>query len=226
MNRIIALFFVLSSLLFPLCADLQVVDSDSMEIVGIKKESEDSYANYHATVTDLYSGNGTTLLGGEQIIVTLADFPSKNAGGEYADLFRFDFSTTTLVNTSVDIAVNPFVNADDASEHLEVQFQIKSTGSLTLPSGLSSDDYTDKVFTGDSKPSTETPSKLYKIHVARELIRNVASPIQLVSGEELGVYEAAVVVSGHFSQTYTEDDWTGKRWIMPVGVTLTIESGE
>lgn len=118
------------------------------------------------------------------------------------------------------------MNADDASEHLEVQFQIKSTGSLTLPSGLSSDDYTDKVFTGDPNPSTETPSKLYKIHVARELIRNVASPIQLVSGEELGVYEAAVVVSGHFSQTYTEDDWTDKRWIMPVGVTLTIESGE
>lgn len=223
MNRIIALFFVLSSLLFPLCADLQVVDSDSMEIVGIKKESEDSYANYHATVTDLYSGNGTTLLGGEQIIVTLADFPSKNAGGEYADLFRFDFSTTTLVNTSVDIAVNPFVNADDASEHLEVQFQIKSTGSLTLPAGFQSDGYT--VF-GEERTQEMTPNKLYKDHMARELISNVASPIQLVSGEELGVYEAAVVVSGRFSKTYTEDDWTGKRWIMPVGVTLTIDSGE
>ena len=217
MNKTIASLFIFLVSLSPLLAGPE----DSMELVAVKRNKDGGYVNFHAGVTNLYgSQSGLEISGEEQITVSLEDFPVESSAGDFTPLFRFDFVTTTLVNANLSMSLNPFMNAGDASQVLAVRFHVDTEGVLSLPSGFSSTaNYS--VLSGTSYTET-VADRINSGTMQWDLIKDVSTPIQLESGDQMGSYAASMTVSGRFIDSA---DWTGRPWVMPVGVKLTVESG-
>lgn len=215
-KMIASLFIFLVSL-----SSLLAGPEDSMELVAVKRNKDDSYVNFHAGVTNLYgSQSGLEISEEEQITVSLEDFPVENSAGEFTPLFRFDFVTTTLVNANLSMSLNPFMNAGDASQVLAVRFHVDTEGVLSLPSGVSSPGAY-SVLSGASYTET-VADRINSGTMQWDLIKDVTAPIQLESGDQMGSYAASMTVSGRFIDS---PDWTGRQWVMPVSVKLTVESG-
>lgn len=222
------LFLLLSAALI-LPAPLVAGKTATLELAAIKRADDGTYVDFEASVTNLYANpsddrSGEAVMSGDQILTDIASFPQKTAGNDFTPLFHFDFETRTLVNADVSVELNPFMNAEDATDLLIVQFHIDVQGSLDPPSGFAQDGGWSVL---EEVQSTETsPNKLYNDTEDWELISGVTSPIQLEGTDGRGEYRASMTVYGRFSKSYVEADWGGRTWVMPVSVTLTIESGE
>ena len=222
------LFLLLSAALI-LPAPLVAGKTATLELAAIKRADDGTYVDFEASVTNLYANpsddrSGEAVMRGDQILTDIASFPQKTAENDFTPLFRFDFETRTLVNADVAVELNPFMNAEDATDLLIVQFHIDVQGSLDAPAGFDGDG---GWWVQEGTRSTETtPNHLYNDTEAWELISGVTSPIQLEGTDGRGEYRASVTVSGRFGKGYGEVDWSGRTWVMPVSVTLTISSGE
>lgn len=222
------LFLLLSAALIlpaPLVAD----KTATLELAAIKKADDGTYVDFEASVTNLYANpsddrSGEAVMSGDQILTDIASFPQKTAGNDFTPLFRFDFETRTLVNADVAVELNPFMNAEDATDLLIVQFLIDVQGSLDEPAGFV-DGTGWRVLTGMGS-SDVTPDHINSVTKDWNLISGVTSPIQLEGTDGRGEYRASVTVFGRFGKGYDDADWSGRTWAMPVSVTLTIASGE
>lgn len=218
------LLFLLSLTLMPLSLGAM----DSMELVAIKPENDGTYVDWSATVINLYDGkgqNGTTVAEGSQFLIDLNSFPIKNNGDDFKELFRVDFSTRTIINTNLSISLNPFINMDDIKDILKVQFKIMTEGRLSLPDKFDVNDA--KFLKGEKKEyTTTTPDTINKEKQTLPLIENASTPVQIYSNGQYGSYSSSVTVLARFSEYYTSDRWANKVFVMPLNVTLILESGE
>lgn len=222
------LFLLLSAALI-LPALLVADKTATLELAAIKKADDGTYVDFEAYVTNLYANpsddrSGEAVMSGDQILTDIASFPQNSAGNDFTPLFRFDFETRTLVNADVAVELNPFMNAENATDLLIVQFHIDVQGSMDVPAGFDGGGGWSVL---EEVQSTETtPDHIHNDTNSWELISGVTTPIQLEGTDRRGEYSASVTVSGRFDKGYDEADWSGRTWVMPVSVTLTISSGE
>ena len=209
---------ILLLMLVMACCTVWGADTDELEIVASKpRGNPEELWKWHADLTNLYGDVGN-ILGGSQVEVDLLDFPS-GSDGEWQEMFRLEYETNTLVTTDVTIEVSPFMDMDDETVLHPVEFRMDADYSYEVPAGFS-DSFT--------VPEDETRSgKASSIHGYGEdwTFIDVAAMTPISDGDDgWGFFSATLTVEGRFTEEIEAEDILGTTWVMPVAVTMILES--
>lgn len=209
---------ILLLMLVMACCTVWGADTDELEIVASKpRGNPEELWKWHADLTNLYGDVGN-ILGGSQVEVDLLDFPS-GSDGEWQEMFRLEYETNTLVTTDVTIEVSPFMDMDDETVLHPVEFRMDADYSYVVPAGFS-DSFT--------VPADETRSgKASSIHGYGEYwtFIDVAAMTPISDGDDgWGFFSATLTVEGRFTEEIEAEDILGTTWVMPVAVTMILES--
>lgn len=200
------------ALLLGISPSLHAADEASFDIVADKPYTEEDW-DWTADVTSLYGNDnayGNPIAQGESIIV---DLPAFGVNGD-DEMFRFDFTTNHLVNATVSISLSPFINTLDETEIIPVIFTAEMTGVTAKPTG----------FSGSGDPGrieTAEPLSMYGETITWEMMRSPLTPI--IGDDDWGNYTGTVIVRAGFRTAPSSEMLAGRKWAMPISVTLTVE---
>ena len=200
------------ALLLGIFPSLEAADEASFDIVADKPYSEEDW-DWTADVTSLYGNDnayGSPIAQGESIIV---DLPAFGVNGD-EEMFRFGFTTNHLVNATVSISFSPFINTLDENEIIPVIFTAEMTGITDKPAGFSD--------SGDpGRIETAEPLSMYGETITWEMMRSPLTPI--IGSGDWGSYTGTVIVRAGFRTPPAGESLAGRKWAMPISVTLTVE---
>lgn len=202
-------------------ASLSAAVDAQLEIVASKPRDDTGSWQWHADLVNLYQGdstlvNGTNVNSGDQIEVDILSFPTKDEGA-WQDLFRLEFESDAFATVGLKVFLSPFIDSHDVLSIQPVEYHVAHAYAAELPEG----------FNGPSIPqnSEETGTAgMNGFQIRRDIMESSeVIPIEGTDGTR-GHVRYSLSVSGRFGGSVADEDLLGRTWVMPVAVTMILES--